>query len=87
MLLQNQKFFEGSIGASLLNLLIALLILIIGYIVAQIITSNTRRLLKRIELDNRLVGALSELVERRDCQVEGVIPQLLKRIPNLGVFA
>jgi hypothetical protein len=60
MLLQNQKFFEGSIGASLLN---------------------------RIELDNRLVGALSELVERRDCQVEGVIPQLLKRIPNLGVFA
>jgi len=58
------------LGVSVLNLIVALLILLIGYIVARIIGSITRRLLKRTNLDNRLAETLSEPDQPREIQVE-----------------
>jgi len=58
------------LGVSVLNLIVALLILLVGYIVARIIGSITRRLLKRINLDNRLAETLSEPDQPREIQVE-----------------
>lgn len=39
-----QDFFTGPLGTLIWNLLIALLILVVGYIVARILGSLTRRL-------------------------------------------
>lgn len=68
-----QDFFTQPLGSTILNLLIALLILIVGYIVARILGSITRRLLKRISLDNRLADWLSEPDQKRDFNVENII--------------
>ena len=67
-----QEFF-GQLGPGIGNLLIALLILIVGYIVARILGSVTRRLLKRTDLDNRLADWLSDPEEPRKFNVESVI--------------
>ena len=45
-------------GTNLLNLLSALGILIVGWIVARLIAWGVFRLLKRTNLDNRLAGAI-----------------------------
>lgn len=87
MLEQIQNFFEGTIGTSLLNLLIGLLILIIGYIVARLVAGITRRLLKRTKLDNRLAGALSEPEERREFNVEDAIAKIVFWVLMLFVLA
>jgi hypothetical protein len=87
MLEQIQNFFEGAIGTSLLNLLIGLLILIIGYIVARLVGGITRRLLKRVELDNRLADALSEPEERREFNVEDAIAKIVFWVLMLFVLA
>ena len=68
-----QEFFTQPLGSTLLNLLIALVILIVGYIVARILGSITRRLLKRISLDNRLADWLSEPDQRRDFNIENIV--------------
>ena len=56
-----QAFFDslGPIGDTLLTLLAALAILIIGYIIARIVASVVRNLLGRTNLDNRLAKVLS----------------------------
>jgi hypothetical protein len=74
---QIQEFFSGTIGTTLLNLLAALLILLIGYIVARLIAGVIRRLLLRTELDNRLADALSEPDEPRAYNVEDVIAKVV----------
>lgn len=68
-----QDFFTQPLGSTILNLLVALLILIVGYIVARILGSLTRRLLKRTNLDNRLTNWLSEPEDKRDFNVENII--------------
>jgi hypothetical protein len=68
-----QDFFAQPIGSTILNLLVALLILIVGYIVARILGSLTRRLLKRTNLDNRLVESLSEPDQKRKFNIENII--------------
>jgi hypothetical protein len=50
--------FLEPLGIGLYNLLIALLILIGGYILARVIAAIVRGLLHRISLDNRLADAL-----------------------------
>jgi hypothetical protein len=45
-------------GASVLNLLGAIAILIVGWLIAVILASITRNLLKRTEVDNRLVSSM-----------------------------
>ena len=47
------------IGTNLINLLSALGILIIGWIVARLIAWGVFRLMKRTNLDNRLANAIS----------------------------
>ncbi len=68
-----QDFFTQPLGTTILNLLVALLILIVGYIVARILGSLTRRLLKRTKLDNRLAESLSEPDKPRDFNIENII--------------
>ena len=72
-----QEFFTQPLGITILNLLVALLILIVGYIVARILGSFARRLLKRISLDNRLAEWLSEPEEKRDFNVENIIGSIV----------
>lgn len=71
-----QEFF-GQLGPGIGNLLIALLILIVGYIVARILGSITRRLLNRTDLDNRLADWLSDPEEPRKFNVESVIASVV----------
>ena len=68
-----QDFFAQPPGSTILNLLVALLILIVGYIVARILGSLTRRLLKRTNLDNRLAESLSEPDQKREFNIENII--------------
>jgi len=54
---QINEFFNSTIGTRLVNLGAGLIILLIGYILARIIASVIRRLLKRTKLDNRIADA------------------------------
>jgi len=78
--------FIESIGSNIWNLFIALLILIVGYIIARIIASVVRRLLHKTNLDNRLADSLSEPDEERKYQVEDVISRIIFWILMLFVF-
>jgi hypothetical protein len=81
-----QEFFTQPLGSLILNLLIALLILIVGYIVARILGSITRRLLKRTSLDNRLAEWLSEPDEPRKFNVENVLASVVFWVVMLFVL-
>ena len=76
MLDQIQDFLSGSLGSSIADLIVALLILVIGYILARVIAGFVRRLLGRTKLDNRLADALSEPDDRREYAVEELIGKL-----------
>lgn len=65
------------LGVSVWNLIIALLILVVGYLIARIIGSITRRLLKRTNLDNRLADTLSEPDKRRELNIEDGIAKVV----------
>ena len=84
---QIQEFFDGTIGTSLLSLFVALLILVVGYILARIIAGITRRLLKKTNLDNRLADALTEPDEQRSFNVEDVIAKIVFWVLMLFVLA
>lgn len=68
-----QDFFTQPLGSTILNLLIALLILFVGYIVARILGSITRGLLNRTRLDNRLTEWLSEPDQPREFNIENIV--------------
>lgn len=65
------------LGASTLNLVYALIILIVGYILARIIASIVRRLLNRTNLDNRLADMLSDPDEPREIPIESIIGRVI----------
>jgi hypothetical protein len=81
-----QDFFSQPLGSLILNLVIALLILIIGYIVARILGSLIRRLLNRTQLDNRLADFLSEPDEPRQFNIEDIIASAVFWIVMLFVL-
>lgn len=81
-----QEFFTQPLGSTILNLLIALLILVIGYIVARILGSVTRRLLKRTDLDNRLAKSMSEPDKPREFHIENIIASVVFWIIMLFVL-
>ena len=81
-----QEFFTGPIGTMIWNLLVALVILIIGYIVARILGSLTRRLLMRLKLDNRLVEWLSDPEHPRQFNVENIIASVVFWVVMLFVL-
>lgn len=57
---QIQTFFVQNFGVGLMNLLAAIGILILGYIVARILGGLTRRLLNKMQLDDKIVARLSK---------------------------
>jgi hypothetical protein len=81
-----QEFFTQPVGSTIYNLLIALIILIVGYIVARILGSITRRLLNRINLDNRLVEWLSEPDNPREFNIENIIATVVFWLAMLFVL-
>jgi hypothetical protein len=83
---QITEFFNSTIGISLVNLVVGLLILLIGYIVARIIAGVIRRLLKRIKLDNRIADTLSEPGEEQKLQVEDIISKIVFWVLMIFVF-
>jgi len=83
---QITAFFNSTIGISLINLVVGLLILLIGYIVARIIAGVIRRLLKRIKLDNRIADTLSEPGEEQKIQVEDIISKIVFWVLTIFVF-
>ena len=68
------------VGTNLLNLLSALGILIIGWIVARLIAWGVFRLMKRTNLDNRLAGAIVEEDEKETPRIN------IERWVSNGVF-
>jgi hypothetical protein len=83
---QITEFFNSTIGASLADLGIALLILLIGYIIARIVAGVVRRLLKRTNLDNRIEDALTEPGETKKFEVEDVIAKVVFWLLMIFVF-
>jgi hypothetical protein len=78
--------FIEQLGFSVINLLVALIILLVGYLLARIIASVTRRLLKKTNLDNRLAESLSEEGEPRRYKAEDVIAKIVFWILMLFVL-
>jgi len=74
---QLTAFLQSPLGTLIISVLYALLILIVGYIIARILASITRRILKRTKLDNRLADSLSEPDEPRDYNVEDIIAKVV----------
>ncbi len=54
-----QGFGLGSLGPVVINLIGAIAILLIGWIIAALVSSGFRGLLKRTDLDNRLAGLIT----------------------------
>lgn len=81
-----QDFFTQPFGSLLLNFLVALLVLIVGYIVARILGNITRRLLNRTDLDNRLADWLSDPDEPRKFNVENIIASVVFWVVMLFVL-
>ena len=67
---QLQDFFNSSLGSRLLNLLAALAILIIGYIVARILAGITRKLLGKVSVDDRIAKRMSEDFDLPNVDIE-----------------
>jgi len=80
------EFFNSTLGTRLVNFGAGLIILLIGYVVARIIASVIRRLLKRIKLDNRIADALSEPGSERKIEVEDIIAKLIFWVLMIFVF-
>lgn len=74
---QIQSFIQSPVGQGVLSVLWALVILLIGYIIARIVASITRRILNRISLDNRLAETLSDPDEPREIKVEDVTAKVV----------
>ena len=81
-----QDFFTQPFGSLLLNFLVALLVLIVGYIVARILGNITRRLLNRTDLDNRLADWLSDPDKPRKFNVENIIASVVFWVVMLFVL-
>jgi hypothetical protein len=67
----------ASLGPTLLNLVGAIAILLIGWIVAAIVSSVVRNLLKRTDLDNRLAGVLAGQPQGRGLSVEQIVAAIV----------
>jgi hypothetical protein len=67
----------ASLGPTLLNLVGAIAILLIGWIVAAIVSSVVRNLLKRTDLDNRLAGVLAGQPQGSRLSVEQIVAAIV----------
>jgi len=76
MIEQIQAFFNTPIGQTILNVIAAFLIFIIGGIVALLIAKLVRGILKRINLDNKIADALTETDQEKRWPVEDVVAKI-----------
>ena len=72
-----QEFFLSKMGQFIINVLAAFAILIIGGLIAAIIAKIVRSILKRINLDNKIAGALTEEGQEQKWPVEDVIGKIV----------
>ena len=77
MLQQIEAFLQGPVGTAVLSVIWALVILLIGYIVARILARVARGILKRISLDNQFAQTLSEPENPREFPVEDSIGKVV----------
>jgi hypothetical protein len=82
-----QNLLSGQVGQGVLNLLLALFILIVGWIVARIIARIVRGLLKRTDLDNRLASYLVDPDEERVINIEDIFGKVVFWLLMLFVLA
>jgi hypothetical protein len=68
---------RDNLGTSLINLLAAILVLIVGYIVARLLAGLTRRILKRLEVDNRIAARLSDDFGLPHVDIENVLASVV----------
>jgi hypothetical protein len=71
------NYLMNTAGPGLASLILALIILVVGYILARLIAGIIRRLLGRTNLDNRLADALSQPDERREYNVEDIVGKIV----------
>ena len=67
---QIQDFFNSTIGERLLNLLAALAVIIIGYLIARILAGITRKLLNKVDFDNRIAKRMSDDFDLPNVDIE-----------------
>ncbi len=83
---QIESFLQGPIGTAVISVIWALVILLIGYIIARILASVTRGILKRTSLDNRFAAALSDPDEPRQFPIEDAIGKVVFWVVMLFVI-
>jgi hypothetical protein len=83
---QLQDFLNSPLGTGLANFLYALVILILGYIVARIVAGAVRSLLGRTQLDDRIANAVAAGAERPSFDVEELAGRVVFWIMMLFVF-
>jgi small-conductance mechanosensitive channel len=76
----------GSVGTTTGNLLWALVILVVGWIIALIIRAALRGLLKRTQIDDKIVKIFTEAGETKPIDAEKWISQIVYYILLLIVF-
>lgn len=81
-----QDLINTPLGQGIINFLIALGILILGYIIARVVASIVRRLLERTGLDDRIANALTDGKEGSSFQIEEVIARIVFWIIMLFVI-
>ena len=85
-----QTFFESSMGQTAWNVLMAILILIVGWIIATIIRGAVRGLLRRTKVDERLSSAISNDGRGPRVSLQNIIPTgvfwLVMLFVLVGVF-
>ena len=72
-----QEFLISSLGQFIINVILAFAILLIGGLIAAIIAKIVRGILKRINLDNKIAGALTEEGQEQKWPVEDVIGKIV----------
>ncbi|MBE2220835.1 MAG: mechanosensitive ion channel [Anaerolineae bacterium] len=74
---QVQAFFIQNFGVGLMNLLAAIGILILGYIVARILGGLTRRLLNKVQVDDKVTNRLSKDFDLPQVDAENVVASIV----------
>ena len=83
---QITEFFESTIGAGLLDLIVGLLILLIGYIFARLIASVIRRILKGSKLDKQIEKTFSEAGDEIKINIVDIIAKITFWVLMIFVF-
>ena len=86
MFQQIQDFLSGPIGSVIMNFLFALLIYVIGYFIARILSGIIRKLLKKTDLDNRFANALTEPGKEANFKIEDIVAKVVFWLAMLFVL-